>query len=68
MTLLSVPDISCNHCKASITSALSALAGTAAVNVDLAKREVQVEGSTPASAILAALDQIGFPASVISAS
>lgn len=67
MTLLSVPDMSCGHCKASVTAALSALKGTSAVNVDLTTRQVEVAGSTPATELLAALNQIGFPAQVIPA-
>jgi copper chaperone CopZ len=31
MTLLSVPDMSCGHCKASVEAALTPLAGMAAI-------------------------------------
>lgn len=67
MTLLSVPDMSCGHCKASVTQALSALPGTQTVNVDLTTRQVDVAGTASAEAMLAALTQIGFPAQVIAA-
>ncbi|MDB5661343.1 MAG: heavy metal transport/detoxification protein [Cypionkella sp.] len=65
MTLLSVPDMSCGHCKASVTEALSALPGASAINVDLTLRQVSVAGTTPAASILTALNKIGFPAHII---
>lgn len=67
MTLLSVPDMSCGHCKASVTQALSALPGTDAITVDLATRQVEVAGNTDPEIILASLNAIGFPAQVIAA-
>jgi len=67
MTLLSVPDMSCGHCKASVTQALSALPGADAISVDLTTRQVDVAGSAAPEAILAALNEIGFPAQVIAA-
>ena len=38
MTLLSVPDMSCGHCKASVEAALAPLPGMAPVEVDLTTR------------------------------
>jgi copper chaperone len=63
MTRLSVPDMSCGHCKASVEAALAALPDTGAVRVDLASRTVEVEGAAPLPALLAALDAAGYPAS-----
>ena len=62
MTLLSVPDMSCGHCKASVEAALSPIA--AKVEVDLPARRVSAEGA-PAEALLKALEAVGFPASVV---
>lgn len=45
---LSVPDMSCGHCKAAIEEAVTAAGGTA--SVDLERREVTVEGLDPARA------------------
>ncbi len=64
MTLLSVPDMSCGHCKASVEAALTPLAGMAPITVDLAQRQVSVAG--PADAALKALAAIGFPATALS--
>lgn len=65
MTLISVPDMSCGHCKASVEAALARLPDTAPVAVDLTTRRVEVKGAAQPAAILAALDAIGFPAAVV---
>ena len=62
MSKYSVPDMSCGHCRASITEALAPL-GAAPV-FDMEKREIEVEGLAAAQ-VLAALEAIGFPASEI---
>jgi copper chaperone len=63
MTLLSVPDMSCGHCKASVEAALTPLAGMAPITVDLAQRQVSVAG--PAAEAVKALAAIGFPATAV---
>ncbi len=62
MTTLSVPDMSCGHCKASVEAALTPLPGVQAVTVDLAAREVTIAGPATPPALIAALASIGFPA------
>ncbi|MBN8630858.1 MAG: heavy-metal-associated domain-containing protein [Rhodobacterales bacterium] len=64
MTTLSVPDMSCNHCKATVEAALAAVPEAGAVTVDLAARKVEVAGPAPAAALLRALDTAGYPATV----
>ncbi|MFN4153535.1 MAG: heavy-metal-associated domain-containing protein [Paracoccaceae bacterium] len=64
MILLSVPDMSCTHCQASVEAALAPLARS--VTVDLITRRISVEGGDPPQ-LIAALDAIGFPAQVIPA-
>lgn len=64
MTRLSVPDMSCNHCKATIEAALGSVPETGTVKVDLTTRQVEVTGPAPADALIQALDQAGYPASV----
>jgi copper chaperone len=64
MTILSVPDMSCGHCKATVESALGSVPQVGDVKVDLATRKVEVTGPAPAAALLQALDQAGYPASV----
>ena len=65
MTTLSVPDMSCGHCKASVEAALAPLSPS--VSVDLPRRQVTVTGPADAAALIAALDAIGFPATAVSA-
>jgi copper chaperone len=67
MITLSIPDMTCGHCKASVTQALAALPGTAAVEVDLPAKTVRIDGTADPAAMVRALDAIGFPAQVIAA-
>ena len=41
--ILNVPDVSCGHCQATITNALTPLEGVQTVNVDIPTRKVTVE-------------------------
>lgn len=65
MPLLSVPDMSCGHCKASVEAALSPLSGVAPISVDLTNRQVSVAGDVASA--LKALAEIGFPAQELAA-
>ena len=65
MTVLSVPDMNCGHCKTAVETALRPLAAT--VTVDLARREVTVTGAQSPAPLLAALEAVGFPAQVAAA-
>ena len=42
-TVLSVPDISCEHCQHAITNALTPVEGVRAVNVDIRAKQVRVD-------------------------
>ncbi len=63
MTKLSIPDMTCGHCKASVEATLAPLA--AQITVDLPARQVCIEGAPDLQAILSALGDIGFPAQVL---
>jgi copper chaperone len=63
MTRLSVPDMNCGHCKASVLTALSALPDVGQIVVDLDQR--QVEANASPAAMIAALAEIGFEAKVL---
>lgn len=67
MTLLSIPDMTCGHCKASVTQALTSVPGTQTITVDLTKRQVAVTGSPSPESLLVALLEVGFPAQIIPA-
>ncbi|WP_323041968.1 heavy-metal-associated domain-containing protein [Gemmobacter sp.] len=59
---LSIPDMNCGHCRASVTRALTELDPQAKVAVDLTARTAQVETTAPLPAVIAALDAVGFAA------
>ena len=42
-TVLTVPDISCEHCERTITNALTPVEGVRTVNVDIPTRQVRVD-------------------------
>lgn len=54
-----VPDISCDHCKRSIESAVEPLPHIESVNVDVAAKTVTVTGGDPA-ATEAAIAEAGY--------
>ncbi|MCX8508809.1 MAG: heavy-metal-associated domain-containing protein [Rhodobacteraceae bacterium] len=58
---LSIPDMSCGHCRATVEKTLAAQ-GVRGV-IDLPGRTVEVEGAAP-PALLAALAAEGYPAQV----
>lgn len=63
MTRLSIPEMSCGHCKTTVTTALTSVPGVVAVDVDVAGRTARVDGDAPLAALLTALDQAGYQAS-----
>jgi copper chaperone len=57
----SVPDVSCAHCQAAITSEVSTVTGVESVEVDLDTKTVTVTGDPlDAPAIIAAIDEAGY--------
>ena len=57
----SVPDVSCGHCVAAITSEVATVAGVQSVDVDLDAKTVTVTADPfDAPAILAAIDDAGY--------
>jgi copper chaperone len=64
MTTLSIPDMSCGHCKAAVEAALATVPGTRDIAVDLANRKVSLAGDATVVVVLAALAAAGYPATV----
>ena len=60
--IISVPDISCNHCKMSIEGAVKALDGVASAEVSVEKATVSVGFDAPASieGIISAIEDQGY--------
>lgn len=60
---LSVPDISCGHCKSSIEGALVPMEGVAKAEVDISKRSVDVsfdDAALSLDTIIQAIDDQGY--------
>ena len=62
MTTLSVPDISCGHCKSSIEGAVGELDGVSTVEVSIDGKSVDVEFASPTDleAIITAIEDQGY--------
>ena len=52
--------MTCDHCVAAITSAVTALPGVTAVDVDLAGSVVRVGGTPDSAAVTAAIEDAGY--------
>jgi copper chaperone len=60
--LLSVPDISCDHCVRAITGEVSCVEGVQSVDVQLATKTVRVTGSASEASIREAIAEAGYEA------
>jgi copper chaperone len=61
--VLSVPGMTCGHCKAAVTEEIGKVAGVASVDVNLGTKVVTVVGENLDDAALrAAIDEAGFEA------
>lgn len=58
---LTVPDMSCNHCVATMTRAVHALDPKAKITADLAAKTVAVDTSVADDHIRQALEEAGYP-------
>ena len=59
--ILSVPGMSCGHCEAAVKREVGAVAGVAAVDVDLDSKLVTVRGEAlDRDEIVAAIDEAGY--------
>ena len=62
MLKLSVPDMSCGGCKASVEKVLGPLTAPEGLVFDMAARQIAFPGPVDADQMIAALARIGFPA------
>jgi copper chaperone len=62
MILLKIEGMTCGHCVASVKTALSAVTGAEAVEVDLKAGTAKVGGTPEPSALLEAVEEEGFTA------
>jgi copper chaperone len=64
MIALSIPDMSCGHCTGVITNTVKALDPAASLQFEMENHRVNVETAVPVPALLAALDEAGYPATI----
>lgn len=60
MATITVPDISCDHCKAAIEGEVGQVPGVELVEVDVAAKTVRVEGDATDEAVRAAIEAAGY--------
>jgi copper chaperone len=61
---MTIPDMTCGHCRASVESAVAAAAPGARVAVDLDSRTAVVEGAADEARVVAAVRAAGFDATI----
>lgn len=61
MISFTVPSMSCGHCVGVITRALKTVEPQAQVEIDLAAKRVQVQGSADRQRLAQALAEAGYP-------
>jgi copper chaperone len=60
---LSVPEVSCEHCKASIEAAVSPLEGVESVEVQIDERTVQLDydgADTTLATVVTTIEDVGY--------
>jgi copper chaperone len=65
MTKLSIPEMTCGHCKATVERTIATQDAAAKVAVDLDTHIVSVESTAPVATLIQALADEGYPATVI---
>ncbi len=57
---VSVPGMSCNHCRMRIENALKPLPGVEGVNVDIEKKTVEIHGNCDTKTAVKAIEDAGY--------
>lgn len=65
MNIFKVSGMTCGNCVRHVTEALKPLPGVDSVEVDLPTGRVVVQGAADGPALIAALDEAGYPAETI---
>jgi copper chaperone len=67
MIELNVPEMTCNHCVATITKAVHGVDEGARCEVDLGSKHVRVDSALPPSDFIEALEEAGYSSSLLRA-
>jgi len=65
MTTLSIPEMSCGHCKAAIEKTIAAIDPAAVLAFDLPARTVDVQSAAGLDALRVALKSAGYEATAV---
>ena len=65
MTKLSVPEMSCNCCKSTITKIVEGIDASARITVDLDSRVVNIDSETSVAVMMDALKEKGYEATIV---
>ncbi len=65
MIKYAVPDMTCGHCEATVTKAIKEVDPFASITADLETNTITVKASAEAGMISSALEQAGYPSTVI---
>lgn len=60
--VLSIPDMSCGHCKAAVAKAIATVDPQATVDIDLDRRRASVSSTAGRDRLIAALSEAGYTA------
>lgn len=59
--VFTLPNLSCNHCVASVTRAIRAIDPDASIDVDLPAKRVSIDSDCDTPTLAHALDEAGYP-------
>jgi copper chaperone len=65
MLLLKLNDMSCGHCVSTVEKTVKGVDAGARIGTDLAAKTVRIEGAADPAAIVAALDEAGYPSELL---
>jgi copper chaperone len=65
MLTLNIKDMSCGHCVSTVQKTVKALDPAAEVGTDLASKTVRIESAAEPGAIVAALEEAGYPSLLV---
>jgi copper chaperone len=65
MTKISIPDMSCGHCKASVDTAIKAIDPAANIDFDMPARTISLQTQASVEAVQIALLEAGYTSTAV---